>query len=346
MIKTVMRGLGFLLLAVCVLAVAGWSALAIDIAGPLLPSLPWLRRGLAAVPVMVAIAAVIALFLPRWRWRFLLVCVVLFGVMLAWWSTVQPSNARQWQPDVAVLPSATIEGDLVTVHNVRNFAYRSEFDYTPAYYDKTYDLRELRAVDVVAVYWMGPAIAHVLLSFQFGEDDHLAISIETRKEVGESYSTINGFFRQYELYYVVADERDVIGLRTHYRANPPEDVYVYRLAGNLDDGRRVFLEYIRRINQLKEAPEFYNTLTTNCTTSIWMNTWVNARHLAFNWKILVSGYLPELLYESGRLEAGGQDFAEVQRRAHINARARAADIATDFSRRIRHFDENLGIETP
>ena len=189
-------------------------------------------------------------------------------------------------------------------------------------------------MDLVAVYWMGPAIAHTILSFGFEGGDHLAFSIETRKEKGEAYSTIKGFFKQYELYYVVADERDVIRVRSNYRKDPPEDVYVYRLHAPVENGRRLFLEYIHRINRLKDKPEFYNTLTDNCTTGIWMNTRVNPGHPALSWKILASGYVPEYLYEAGRL-APGTSFDELQRRAHINARAQAADQAADFSRRIR-----------
>ena len=268
------------------------------------------------------------------RWRAFAAYLVLFAVLLVWWRGIEPSNDRDWQTDVAVLPYAEIKGDVVTVHNIRNFDYRSETDYTPAYYDKRFDLTRLEGVDLVSVYWMGPAIAHTFVSFAFAGGDHLAISIETRKEKGEGYSTIKGFFRQYELYYVVADERDVIRLRTNYRRDPPEDVYVYRVQGPLENGRRLFIEYIRKMNALKARPEFYNTLTTNCTTDIWRNTLINAEHLPFSWKILASGYVPEYLYEAGRLDTR-VPFAELQRRAHVNARAQAADTATDFSRRIR-----------
>jgi hypothetical protein len=181
---------------------------------------------------------------------------------------------------------------------------------------------------------MGPAIAHTFMSFAFPGSEHIAISIETRKEKGESYSTLKGFFRQYELYYVVADERDVIRLRTNYRRDPPEDVYVYRVQGPIENGREVFMEYVRQINALAARAKFYNTLTTNCTTVIWTNTLVNSGHLPFSWKILASGYVPEYLYESGRLDTS-VPFEELRRRAHVNARARAADAAPDFSRRIR-----------
>lgn len=247
---------------------------------------------------------------------------------------LRPSNNRDWQPDVAVLAYADINGDLVTVHHIRNFDYRTETDYTPAYYDKTFDLSKLESVDLFAVYWMGPKIAHTMLSFGFGGNDYLAVSIETRKEVGESYSTFLGFFRHYELYYVVADERDVIRLRTNFRKDPPEEVYLYRIQGPIENGRRLFLEYIRRINALKKQPEFYNTLTTNCTTTIWMNSKINEDHLPFSWKLIFSGYVPEYLYEHGRLVTS-LPFQELQKRSLINSRAQAADNSPDFSQLIR-----------
>lgn len=324
--------LGLFLLGLLILAIGSWGTLALTYAGP---GDEGVRDASAAGFALATVLALITLPLHRWRRTALGCHFALFVILLIWWSRLEPSNQRDWQPDVAVLPFASIEGDFITVHNIRNFDYRSETDYTPAWYDKRFDLRQLQGVDLVAVYWMGPAIAHTFLSFDFGDDDHLAVSIETRKEQGEGYSTLKGFFRQYELYYVVADERDVIRLRTNYRHNPPEEVFIYRLQGDLDNARRLFLEYMQRINALHERPEFYNSLTTNCTTTIWMNTRVNPSHLPFDWRILASGYLPEFLYEQDRLVSHGLPFAELQRQVHVNARAQAADDAADFSRRIR-----------
>ena len=292
------------------------------------------RIALATAFGLISLIALVGLSLPRWRWRALTLYIVLFAALLSWWRTIAPSNDRDWQPDVAVLAYATIDGDRVTVHNIRNFDYRTETDFTPAYYDKTYDLRKLDGVDVIASYWMGPAVAHIFLSFDFQSGDHLAISIETRNERGQSFSTVAGFFRQYELYYAVADERDVIRLRTNYRQDPPEDVYVYRVNGSAENVRRVFVQYIEEINTLKDRPKWYNTLTTNCTTVIWMHTRINPDHPPLSWKILVSGYVPEYLYNIGRLD-NRLPFDELQRRAHVNARARAADQAADFSQQIR-----------
>ena len=308
-----------------------WSTLAVLYSGP---QNEVVRNALAGAVALVSMAALVGVALHRWRWRAIGVQAVLFVVLLAWWRGIEPSNARDWQADVAKLPRATIEGDVVTVHNIRNFDYRSETDYTPASYDKRFELSRLEGVDLVAVYWMGPAIAHIFVSFAFAGGEQLAISIETRKEKGEGYSTIKGFFRQYELYYVVADERDVIRLRTNYRHDPPEDVYVYRVQGPIDNARRLFVDYLTKINALNSQPEFYNTLTTNCTTNIWMHSLVNPQHLPSSWKILASGYVPEYLYETGRLDTL-VPFPELTQRAHVNARAQAADKAADFSRRIR-----------
>ncbi|HXU89473.1 MAG TPA: DUF4105 domain-containing protein [Methylomirabilota bacterium] len=321
--------LGCSLGALVIAVLAMWAAGVLAFAGP---GGPRVRTTLATSFAVLAVAVIVALFTRRRR-----LAVIVFAAALllvgAWWSTIRPSNDRAWQPDVAVLPSATIDGGRVTVRNIRNFDYRTETDFTPRYYDRTFDLARLDRVDLVAVYWMGPAIAHLFLTFGFG-DDHLAISIEARKERSEGYSALGGFFRQYELVYVVADERDVIRLRTNYRKDPPEDVYLFRTRASLDNGRRVFLDYMRAINELHERPRFYNTLTTNCTNVILTHTRVNPGHVPFSWKILLSGYAPEYIYEAGRLD-GALPFEELKRRSHINAAAQAADQAPDFSQRIR-----------
>ena len=255
-------------------------------------------------------------------------------LLLVRWRALEPSNDRDWVPENAVLAYATFDGDLVTLHNVRNFDYRSETDFTPAYYDRTYDLRELDSVDLYSVYWMGPKIAHVFVSFGFSDGNHVAISIEARKARGQGYSSIKGFFRQYELYYVVADERDVVRLRTNYRHDPPEEVHLYAVRTVPANIRRVFLEYLRKINGLRVKPEWYNSLTDNCTSNIWLNARVNPGAPPYSWKIVLSGYVPEYMYEHGIVDTS-VPFAELQRRALINARAQAADQAPDFSRRIR-----------
>ncbi len=323
---------GLVIAALLLVVTAVWGVLAIYYSNP-----AGLGTLFAAVFALCGFATLLSLIMQRRIRQTGVVYLVAFVVLMFWWNSIEPSNDRDWQTDVAVLPYATIDGDRVTVHNIRNFDYRTETDYLPAYYDKTFDLRKLESVDLIAVYWMGPAIAHTILSFGFGNDDYLAVSIETRKEKGEGYSTIKGFFRQFELFYVVADERDVIRLRTNYRKDPPEDVYIYRINKPIENGRRLFLEYIHRINSLKDRPEFYNTLSENCTTTIWFNTRVNPDHVPFSWKVLASGYVPEYLYSLGTLDTT-LPFPQLKMQNHINTRAQAADKAEGFSRLIRRVE--------
>jgi uncharacterized protein DUF4105 len=288
------------------------------------------RTVLAASFGMVGSAALTGIWLHRWRRRALALFALVFVNLLVWWSTIAPSNERDWKPGVAVLPYATFDGNRVTIHRIRNFAYRTESDFTVSYYDRTVDLGQLESVDLITSYWGNPAIAHVIVSFGFGADTHVAISIERRDERTEDYSVIKGLFRQYELFYVVADERDVVRLRTTIRRDPPEQAYLYRLRAPRANARRAFIAYLQEINSLREHPEFYNTVTTNCTTNAWLHARINPGHVPFSWKILVSGYLPEYLYEAGRLDTS-VPFPELQRRSLI----KVTDGDADFSRAIR-----------
>jgi hypothetical protein len=320
-----------LLISVVMVALTAWGALAIfysNLTGE------GLRTMLAALFALFGVAILVWYLLSAKRFRPCFAFLAVFLLLVAWWSTIPASQDRDWAPEYAKLVYATINGDLVTIHNIRNFDYRTETDFTPRYYTKTFDLRQLDSVDVIASYWMGDAIAHIFLSFGFSGKDFIAISIETRRQRHQSYSTVAGFFKQYELFYVVADERDLIRLRTNYRKDPPEDVYLYRTRAPADNARRLFLDYIREINSLAKKPEFYNALTTNCTTSILTHTRVNQGNLPLSWKVLLSGYVPQYLYERAAIDTS-LPFEELKRRSLINAAAQPANQAPDFSQRIR-----------
>src|ERR1043166_1978235 len=324
---------GRILLGIVVAAMTLWGA-GMLYYSPLLPE-NW-RTFAAITYALVTLLAFI--FLPR-RGRVLIGAIAVFTVMVFLFLRIPASNGRDWQPDVAQTPYATINGDFITIHNVRNFDYRTETDFTPRWETRTYDLRKLDSADLVAVYWAGKAIAHIMISFGFEGKDYVAVSIETRKEKGESYSPLAGFFRQYELYYVVADERDVIRVRTTYR-QPQEEVYIYRTNAPIKNVRRVFLDYVRSMNEMRVQPTYYNTLTTNCTTSIAFHTRMNPESPPMSWKILLSGYVPDYLYELGRIDTS-RPFAELEKISRVNERAHAADKDPAFSQRIRE-----GLPTP
>lgn len=242
-----------------------------------------------------------------------------------------PSNDRNWQPDVALLPWAEIQGSRVTIHNIRNCDYRSETDYTVHHYDKIFDLATLKSIDLSLVYWGSPLIAHTMLSFGFEGNGFVCFSVETRKEVGEAYSTIKGFFRQYELTYVVADERDLIGLRTNYRG---EQVHMYRLNESAGTVRKVFLDYLHKVNSLKDHPEWYNALTDNCTTSTDTLAAPYNPDGRLDWRIIVNGYMDEMLYESKAIDTT-LPFPELKKMSLINGRAQKHDKSPEFSQLIR-----------
>ncbi len=216
---------------------------------------------------------------------------------MLWFFSLVPSNNRDWQPDLAVLPWAEITGDKIQFHNIRNCDYRTETDFTCHYYDRTFDLAKLQTLDLFLVYWGSPNIAHTMLSFGFEGQGNVCFSIETRKEKGEEYSAVKGFFRQYEMMYVVADERDVVRLRTNFRH---EDVYLYRLKVKPEKVRKVFLDYLQEVNRFKEQPEWYNALTGNCTTSIRQHTMPYNPNARLDWRLIVNGYIDEMIYEQGR----------------------------------------------
>jgi hypothetical protein len=324
-----------ILLGITITATSLWGVGALYFS-PLLPA-RWRAFGAAGYGA----ATILAFALLPDPGRTAVAALAIFAILVILFLGIPASNDRDWQPEVSVTPYATVNGDLVTIHGVRNFDYRSEGDFTSRWEDRSYDLRKLDSADIIAVYWAGKAIAHVMVSFGFARKDYLAVSIETRKEKGASYSTLAGFFRNYELYYVVADERDVIRVRTTYR-QPQEDVYIYRLSASLENLRRVFLDYLKSINELRDRPAFYNTLTTNCTTSILLHTRVNQESPPLSWKILLSGHVPDYLYKLGRLDTT-MPFAQLEKLSRVNERAHAADKDPAFSQRIR---EGLPVPQP
>jgi hypothetical protein len=312
---------------VALVALGGWCVLVLLFS----PTLPEAWR----VPAAVVAGVVLLLSLFRWeqRAKLRLASLLIFLVTAALWASIKPSNNKDWTPEVAKAPWAEIKGDEITIHNVRAFNYRTEEDFDPIYEDRTVNLNDLTEVDIVTSYWAGKAIAHIMVSFGFKGKDFLAVSIETRKEKGESYSTVKGFFRNYELAYVVADERDLIGVRTNHR-KPAEQVYVLRTRMFLGNGRKLFLNYMNKINELREQPAFYNTFTTNCTTQVLSHVKAFGAKASYTWKILFSGYVPDYLYEGENLMPG-LSLDEIMSRSLVNEKAQAARYSPDFSSKIR-----------
>ena len=294
--------------------------------------LPLGEFGRYAVPALWLILAFLALAgLLAARWRLALPFVAAFAALLVWWATIQPTGKGDWADDVSRQFTATMEGSTARLTNVRDFEWRSDSDFTPRWDDRSYDLDTITGVDLFASYWAGPAIAHTMLSFGFADGRHLVFSVEVRRRKGEVYSAISGFFKNDEFVVIAADERDVIRVRSNVRG---EDVQLFRLRTGRAEAKELFLYLLSEANDLAAKPRFYNTATTNCTTVPFHLARRLDPGLPLDWRVLVSGYLPDYLYDIGAL-SHQVPLGELRKLGSIDARAKAAGDSPDFSTLIR-----------
>jgi hypothetical protein len=331
-IQRCLRISGIVLLLVVVAFSAAWADFAIWYQ---LPGSDLIRIGVCLVFDVVGLAAATALVSRKYR-RTLAIYATAYVVLLIWWASIHPSNDKDWAPDVAHTVTGSLDGDRLSVQNVRNFSWRSEADFTEHWEQRTYDLSTLQTLDLYLVYWMGPAIAHTIVSFGFQDGRYLDFSIELRRTRTGEYSAIRGFFKTSELIYIGADERDLLVLRKHRQ----EDVRLYRLGTAPDQVRALLVQYIEVANDLAAYPRFYNTLTTNCTTTIFDMARAVSTSIPFDWRILSTGYLPSYLYERGVVDKR-ISLDELSRLADVNTRIDAGLSEVDFSSSIRD-----GVPTP
>lgn len=324
LLTRVFSWLARLIWILCEALLIAWCILAIYYS-----NLPWPNLRLALAVCFAAIA-IWAIWLSRRR-RALTIFVLLFIGVVAWWISILPSHNREWRPEVAVMPRATIDGDRVRITGVRDFDYRSRTDFTVRYEEREVQLSHLTGLDFFVSYWSEGPVGHTFVSFIFDNVPPLSISIETRPEVGEGFDPLASLFKQFELIYVVGDERDLVRVRTNYRR---ETVYLYHLNTSVENVRRLLLIYLDRINDLADRPEFYHLLTNSCTINIIRYANAAGRSGSFNIRHLLNGFIDSYLYHSGRVNTT-LSFEELRRRSLINEVAQAADNASDFSDRIR-----------
>ncbi len=316
---TALLSLGFLgLLFISWAAGALWFDLPVD---------PVIRKILTIL--FISIAAFFAIFGKRSR---RLIAFALPAMVAVWWLSIRPSNQRDWKSEVTQTAWAEIHGDEVTLHNFRNFDYRTDCDFTPVWEARKVNLSKITGIDLAINYWGSPYMAHPIASFQFADGPPVCFSIETRMEKGELYSAVGGIYRQYELIYIVADERDVIRVRTNYRKG--EEIYLYRLTITPEAARERFNDYLAAINELRDRPKWYNAVTNNCTTNI-RTQHDQTKRRPWDWRILVNGFADEMLYEAGGFHQAGLPFTSLKKQSKINASAKDADASPDFSRLIR-----------
>ncbi len=327
-----MKFIKFILIAVFALVIIGygaWFSIALFYQG--FAPLKW---PLIAVWGLFAFFCLWGTFKASGRKRSVIGFLIAMVLSLGWWTFgITPELNRAWKPEVAHTVTADIVGSQVTLNNVRNFDWTTSDDFVEKWESRTYDLDQLESIDLIASHWGSEAISHSIMSFGFADGQRIAFSVEIRKEQHESFSTIGGFFKQYELAIIAADENDIIRVRTNAR-DPIEDVYLYPLKTTAERRKALFMGYIEKANQDAKTPKFYNTITANCTTVVYSLIKVYREIVPFDWRILASGYLPDLLAEMGELN-WSKPYGDIRARAAITEKGQSVEVDQSYSVVIR-----------
>lgn len=325
--RLVLRAVLVIALALIVVLTSLWASLALWYRLPVGDIGRAIAAGLFGILGLLTLVAL----LGRWRLKAMAVYAIAFALICVWWSTIEPDRDADWAQDVARQVTGTVNGDTLTLTDLRNFEWRSNTDFTERWETRSYDLSKIEGIDLFMSYWAGPEMAHFILSFSFQGGEQLAWSVEVRRRKGGAFSPIADLFKTNPLVIVAADERDVVGVRSNVRG---EDVQIYRLRASPQAARRLLLEYVADANKLAQVPEFYNSLTTNCTTTVVKMMRAVGSTIPVDWRLIVNGYLPDYAYDHEAVDTS-IPLTQLRESAHIAERAKADGLSPDFSKAIR-----------
>ena len=313
--------------ALVIAPISAWGALALWFR---FPGPEGLRAAVAVLFAALGLGTIAALFMRRGLIA-LAVFAIAFAGLLAWWSTIKPPLDGDWAPDVARQTTGSVKGDILTLSDVRDFEWRTDKDFTERWGPRSYDLSKLKTLDLFLAYWAGPEMAHVIMSFGFEDGDHIAWSVEVRRERNGEFSPIADAFKSHTLVYLATTERDSVRLRSNVRG---EDVRLYRLNTPPAQARALLVEYAEQATALAAEPKWYNSITANCATVVFKIVRAAGGTFPLDWRLVVNGFLPGYLYDQ-RVVVTTMPLSELMERAAISDKARAADQSPDFSKMIR-----------
>lgn len=288
--------------------------------------------------ILIAIAVLCTVWFTgfhQFRKTLIVLFAVAFALLFLWWHSIEPSLTRDWAPEVAHTVTADISGNTVRLNNIRDFAWRTEEDFTENWKSADYNLDDIKTVDLFLSYWAGPAIAHTLVSFGFADGRHVVFSAEIRKKRQQKFSEIGGFFKQFELAMIAAEESDIVYLRTNVRG---ERVYRYPVDIEPEQAQQLFRLYTDTANDLSKKAAFYNTITANCTTVVFDMARILDPSIVLDYRVLLSGYLPEYMFDKGLIITNDSDAQTMRLQADISAQAKGS--REGYSQRIRAASDN------
>lgn len=320
-------------LLVVVALLSAWASLALWYR---FPGPEWARGVAAGLFAILGAATAVALFTRR-RWPALAAFALAFGALIVWWSTIKPPADGDWTADIARQTTGALEGDILTLSDVREFEWKSDSDFTERWSKRSYDLSKLKTLDLFLAYWAGPEMAHLIMSFGFEDGGYLAWSVEIRRERMSEYSPVADAFKSHTIVFLATTERDSVRLRSNIRG---EDIRLYRLRVPPEHARILLLQYVAEANALAAQPAFYNSISSNCTTAVAMLIRAVGGDLPLDWRLLLNGYLPGYLYDRGAVVTT-MPLSELMALARIDDRAKAANQSPEFSRLIR-----VGVPSP
>ena len=322
-----LRSLLILILFLVLAYLSAWGSLALWFKAPGPVAVSWALAGAFAA---LGVGTLVALFTAA-RLRWLFVFGLCFGVLMIWWTSLTPPRDGNWSPDVAQQTTGTIDGDILTLENVRAFNWRSTDDFDEIWVTRSYDMSQITSVDLFMSYWAGPSMAHLMVSYGFADGTNLAWTVEVRREIGGSFSPVADYFKANTMAVIASEERDVVGLRTNIRK---ERVQLFRLKGQPEAARNMLTAYVDLANSVAEAPKWFHSVFSNCSLTVVDLARSVGINLPLDYRVIVNGYFPEYLYERGAMSTE-HTLEDLYSLGAVSARGQAAGLTDGFSAALR-----------
>jgi hypothetical protein len=253
---------------------------------------------------------------------------------------LKPSNDRQWDVGFEKLSNISREGDRVTIKNFRDFTFVKGKRTNTDYKEVQVNIKDIQRVWFMYEPFKVPpftsfgGIAHTYFTFDFKNHEPLVVSVEARREEGETYSSYTGAFNKFELQYIWGSETDFDKQRAFSNG---EGLYMFPLQLSTGSAKNLFLQMVNTSITLGNHPRFYNTLTSNCTNELAKNAnAIKAGSVPLDKAWIFPGYSDEFLYRL-KLIPSDKPLEQIRQKYEVSKKMRELDSDPEFSEDIRKY---------